>query len=216
MFVPWLTVMPTPATKSSSSSWVMPLMTGTRANCPRASAVPIGWMSTEPSTTPGISTPKSLTRSLTDALRRHAALWSGQPTAVANASPAASAAGAGRDHLGQHRQAAGRLARDGHVVRIAAEARDVALDPAQCRLLVHQPVVAGRAARPGGERRVGEEAERAEAVVDRHDDGAGRRELGAVIVAGSVLDETSAVDPHQHGPAALIVTTYRRGVDVQV
>ena len=44
MFVPWLTVMPRPATKSSSSSWVMPLMTGTRANCPRASAAPIGWV----------------------------------------------------------------------------------------------------------------------------------------------------------------------------
>ena len=69
----------------------MPLMTGTRANCPRASAVPIGWVSTEPSTTPGISTPKLLTRSLTGALRRHAAVWSGQPTAVANVSPAASA-----------------------------------------------------------------------------------------------------------------------------
>ena len=96
MFVPWLTVMPRPATKSSSSSWVMPLMTGTRANCPRARAVPIDWVSTVPSTTPGISTPKLLTRSLTGALRRHAALWSGQPTAVANVSPAASAVASGR------------------------------------------------------------------------------------------------------------------------
>ena len=74
----------------------MPLMTGTRANCPRASAVPIGWVSTAPSTTPGISTPNLATRSLTGTLRRHAAVWSGQPTAVANVWPAASAVASGR------------------------------------------------------------------------------------------------------------------------
>ena len=79
--------------------------------------------------------------------------------------------------------------------------RDVALDPAQRRLLVHQAVVAGRAARPGGERRVREEAERAEPVVDRDDDDAVRRELGAVVVAGAVQGEASAVDPHEHRPA---------------
>ena len=61
-----------------------------------------------------------------------------------------------------------------------------------------------------------EEAERAEAVVDRDDHRAVGRELGAVVVAGAVLDETSAVDPHQHRPAALIVIAYRRRVDVQV
>ena len=50
------------------------MMTGTRANWPRARAVPIGWVSTDPSTTPGISTPKLATRALTGALRRHAAV----------------------------------------------------------------------------------------------------------------------------------------------
>ncbi len=46
-----------------------------------------------------------------------------------------------------------------------------------------------------------EEAERAEPVVDREDDNAVRRKLGAVVVAAGVLGETSAVDPHEHGPA---------------
>jgi hypothetical protein len=59
-------------------------------------------------------------------------------------------AGAGRDQLGQDRQAAGRLAGDGDVVRVTAELYIVALDPAQGRLLVHQAVVAGRATQPGG------------------------------------------------------------------
>ena len=47
---------------------------------------------------------------------------------------------------------------------------------------------------------MGEEAERAETVVDRDNDRAVRCELGTVVIAGAVLDETSAVDPHEHGP----------------
>ena len=237
MFVPWLTVRPRPATKISSSSWVMPLMTGTRANCPRASAVPIGWVSTEPSTTPGISTPnladqvadrhaaqarRALVRAadgggerLARRLGRGQRLLVQRERAALHDGPLEQPASAGRDQLGQHRQAAGRLARDGHVARVAAEPGDVALDPAQRRLLVHQPVVAGRAARPGGQRRVREEAERAEPVVDRDDHRAVRRELGAVVVAGAVLLEAAAVDPHQDRAPAKAAT--RRGrVDVEV
>ena len=60
-----------------------------------------------------------------------------------------------------------------------------------------------------------EEAERAEAVVDRDDHHAIRRELGAVVVAGAVLLEAAAVDPHQDGAPAKAAT--RRGrVDVEV
>jgi hypothetical protein len=69
-------------------------------------------------------------------------------------------------------------------VRITAELRDVALDPAQGSLLVHQAVVAGRAARPGGERRVRQEAERAEAVVDHL---AAARIIGRQTLAGLAL-----------------------------
>ena len=205
--VPPLTARPSPATKSRSSSWLMPLRIGTRAKRPAASAVPIDSVRTLPSTTPGIAASGKLLTSVVDRQRGAgtSAVWSGQPTLAANVSPKASASASGmlvqreraalhdrpleeparaaRDEVGEHRQAAGRLAGDRDVVRVAAELRDVALHPAQRRLLVHQAVVAGRAAGPRGERRVREEAERAEPVVDRDDDDAVRRELGAVVVA---------------------------------
>jgi len=63
---------------------------------------------------------------------------------------------------------------------------------------------------------VREEAERAEAVVDRDDDRAVRRELGAVVVAAAVLNETSTVDPHQYRPAAPAAAVQRLGVHVEV
>ena len=59
-----------------------------------------------------------------------------------------------------------------------------------------------------------EEAERAEPVVDRDDDDAVRRELGAVVVEGAVLGEPAAVDPHEHRPPRVVAQ--RRGGDVQV
>ena len=93
--VPWLTVRPM-ATKSASSSWLVPLRTGTRANRPAASAVPIGSVRTLPSTTPGISMKLGFTRSETGRWRRQAAVWSGQPAWAAKAWPAASAAARGR------------------------------------------------------------------------------------------------------------------------
>ena len=178
------------------------------------------------------------TRSSTGSLRRHCAVWSGQPAAAANVSPAASASASGclrqreraalhdrpleeparaaRDHVHEYRQATGRLAGDRHVVRVAAEPADVPLDPAQRRLLVHQPVVARRAARSRRDRRVGEEAEHAEPVVDGDDDGAVRRELGAVVVAAGVLREAAAMDPHEHRAAAVVAAAQRRRGDVQV
>jgi hypothetical protein len=59
-----------------------------------------------------------------------------------------------------------------------------------------------------------EAAERAEAVVDRDDDGPGRRELRGVVVEGAVLGEPAAVDPHDDGP--LCVMAQRRRGDVQI
>ena len=81
-------------------------------------------------------------------------------------------------------------------------------------MLIHQAVVAGRATGPRGERRVGKEPERAEPVVDRDHDGAVCGELGAVVVAGAVLGEATAVNPHQHRPVS--VAAQRRRVDVEV
>ena len=80
----------------------------------------------------------------------------------------------------QHPQAAGRLAGDRHVPRVPSERADVALHPAQCRLLIHQAVRAGQAAWAVGRDRVGEEAQRAEPVVDGdHDHAVGASWLGS-------------------------------------
>src|ERR1039458_10144323 len=87
-------------------------------------------------------------------LRRQAAVWLSQPAPAAKASPAASALASGAcarlARPRQHAQATGGLAEDGHITRVAAEPGYVALHPAQRCLLVHQPVVARRAARAAG------------------------------------------------------------------
>jgi hypothetical protein len=58
--------------------------------------------------------------------------------------PAEEAAGAGRRQVGTDREPARRLAADGHLARIAAEGTDVALHPAQGRLLVEEVPVDAR------------------------------------------------------------------------
>jgi len=84
------------ATNSRHSSWLVPLITGTRLNCPLDSAVPIDWVSTLPSMS-GVYPEKSSLSTMvaTGRLRRHAAVWLAQPTVAANASPAASAVASG-------------------------------------------------------------------------------------------------------------------------
>ena len=119
------------------------------------------------------------------------------------------------DQLGQDRQAAGRLACDGDVVRVAAEPADVVLHPAQRRLLVHQPVVARRAAGPRSQRRVGQEPQHAEPVVDRDDHDAVGRQFGAVIVAAGVFRQRAAMDPHQDRPPGVAARRRRVHVEVQ-
>ena len=89
------------------------------------------------------------------------------------------------------------------------------LHPAQGGLLIHQPVVAGRAAGRRRQRGMRQEAEGAEPVVDRDDYDAVRRELGAVVVAGGVLREAAAVDPHEHGAGRLLAQRRRGDVEVQ-
>jgi hypothetical protein len=66
-----------------------------------------------------------------------------------------------------HRHSAGGEAKDRHVVRIAAERRDVALDPLQGGNLVHVSVVALGFVRPlAAQGREGEEPEAPQAVID--------------------------------------------------
>ena len=165
----WLTAMPSPATNSRYSSWLMPMTTGTRSNWPRASAVLIDWVSTAPSTSRG-SPPRPRRPG------RRPGRGAGRPRSgpgsrplAAKVRPAASAAASGcwvSWYVPLSTMARWNSPRapgetswastdrppadspDRHVVRVAAEPRDVALHPAQRGLLVHQAVVAGRAAGP--------------------------------------------------------------------
>ena len=61
-----------------------------------------------------------------------------------------------------------------------------------------------------------EEAERAQPVVDRDHDGALRRELGAVVVAGGILSEAASVNPDEHRATISAATVQVRRGDVQV
>jgi len=68
------------------------------------------------------------------------------------------------------------------VGRVAAEGRGIGLDPLQRGDGVHQAVVALRLVGVfGGQRRVGEEADAAEAIVDRDQDHAVLGEVGPVV-----------------------------------
>jgi hypothetical protein len=101
------------------------------------------------------------------------------------------------------RPAAGRLAADRHASGVAAEGGDVLLDPAQRRLVVHQPVVAGRAL-SCGQLRVPQEAEGAEAVVHRHPGDPGQGDdLGHVGLVGAAVQQAAAVDEHVGRQAVL-------------
>ncbi len=123
--------------------------------------------------------------------------------------------GAARDHVGEDGQATGRLARDGHPLRVAAEPRDVLLHPAQRGLLIHQPVVAGRPSGRRRQRRMRQEAKGAEPVVDRDDNGAIRGQLGGVEVARGILRQAAAVDPHEHGSGRAAPERRRGHVEVE-
>ena len=73
-----------------------------------------------------------------------------------------------RGQIGRGAEPAGQLAADRHPVRVSTEMLDVVADPFECELLVHQPVIAGDSIAVQG--RVGQPAERAEAIIDGHDD----------------------------------------------
>ena len=95
---------------------------------------------------------------------------------------------------------AGRLAEHQHGVRVSAERRDVVADPAQRGELIERAVVADRAV-GAGQRGVGQPAELAEPVVERHHDRvAGLGEAPAVVqrIDRGADGVAAAVDPHQH------------------
>ena len=112
------------------------------------------------------------------------------------------ARGQGGGEVRMHAQPTGGLAEDRHVVAVAAELRDVALDPPQRGLLVHEPVVArGLVGRFGAQRRVREEAEEPEAVVQRDDDRALLDQPRRVVVVALAHDQRAAVQPDHHRKA---------------
>ena len=110
-------------------------------------------------------------------------------------------------------EAARRLAGDGHVAPVAAEAPDVLVHPAQRGLLVEEAGVA----RLGVERGMREPAEHAEAVVDGHDDRAGvAHQLARVVLAGRAVEVAAAVDPEQHREPAAVPVRRPRAPDVEL
>ena len=103
------------------------------------------------------------------------------------------------DEVVAHRHTACRLPRDRDLVRIASEAGDVVVHPSQRGLLVGQAVIADVARR--AERRMREETQRTQPVVDRHDDDvAAARQPARVVDVTAAVDEPAAVDPHHHRP----------------
>ena len=106
----------------------------------------------------------------------------------------------GGRQLVAHAPGAGGLAEQRHAARVAPEARDVGLDPAQGRLLVEQRE--GPLARRAPQARMGQEPEGAEAVVERHHHGIGAAgERARIVLAGGAEHEGAAVDPHHDGLA---------------
>jgi hypothetical protein len=91
---------------------------------------------------------------------------------------------------------------DGDVGRVAPERCDVGLYPAKRLDLVQEAIVAGDPQRRlGAEGRMGQIAEHAQAIVDRHHDDAARGQPGAVIdaLAPRARRQRSAVNPDHDG-----------------
>ena len=105
------------------------------------------------------------------------------------------------EQVGDHRARAGGLADDHHLVRIAAELGDVRAHPLERGDLVHDPVIARMAALLAAQRRMREEAERADPIVEVDEHGAGLGHRLAVVVrhAGGADRVAAAVKEHDHG-----------------
>lgn len=114
---------------------------------------------------------------------------------------------AARHQVAVRADGAGRVAHQGHLVGVAAEGRDVVPHPAQGQLLVLESPVAAGGRVPGAE-----EAERAHAVVERHEHQLPVEQvLGAVRAAAALVEgaERAAVQPHQHGESGAVLGTVR-------
>ena len=101
----------------------------------------------------------------------------------------------------QHAGAAGRFTEHGDIVRITAERGDVRFHPTERRDLIHQTVVAACVLRiRRSQRRVREETEPAEPIVQRHQHDAALREARTVVDRHRTGTQTerTAMYPHHH------------------
>ena len=97
-------------------------------------------------------------------------------------------------HVHTHAGRTGGLAEQGDIVGIAAKRRDVLFHPMQGQLLVFQRRVTG-----SRQRRMAQEPEGAETVIQRHHHRvAFLRQPGTVVLIAATGDEGSAVDKHHH------------------
>src|SRR5262249_39072090 len=115
-----------------------------------------------------------------------------------------------------------RLAAERDIVGVTAKGGNIALHPAERLLDVQDAIVAERMALIV-QRRMREEAQEAQAVVQRDDyrgapQGSPRRELAPVVVVGGAVHIAAAVDPDQDRvPAALLVAvSHGRREDVEI
>ena len=114
------------------------------------------------------------------------------------------------------RRAAG-LSRHGDPVRVSAEPGNVLLHPLASLAHVIERIVAGGSPALGGEIRVGEEPQEAQAVIDgdhHHILPFGEARPVAHHLASAARHHAAAVDPEEHGQ--LVLRRLRRGPDVQV
>ena len=113
----------------------------------------------------------------------------------------------------------GGFPRDRHHFRIAAESRDVASDPLQRRDQIQHAIVAGRAMlRFAAQFRMGEKAERVEAVVQGHHHDAVGGEPGSVIarLRARADDKSAAVNPDHDGkPVGASRRSRRPDIDIE-
>ena len=118
--------------------------------------------------------------------------------------------------LGLDAAAAGRLARDGDVLRIAAEGRNVPLHPAGGKLLIQVTEIGGSLRRLAGQIGVRQEAEHVGAVVDRHHHNtpAGQTFAVKLHLVGRADHQAAAEVPYQHRQA--FVDAHGGGPHVQV
>ena len=110
------------------------------------------------------------------------------------------AVGEWRGHQRQHALATGRLSEDRDAPGVAAERFDVVLDPAQRGDLIEKAEIHRAARRRALERRMSEEAQMAQPVVDTDDDHAALRQRGPVVDGKPAAAENqgTAVQPHHH------------------